>query len=174
MVFRCIPRWKCYGAWMRVVVAGSPFWSTWDDVKDAFKEHLWENVCLLAHGGGRGIARIADTIAKERRWSVREYRMDRKKHGSEAGRWRNLEMLEEVSPDLVLVFNLHGITCMDSFHCMSAAEALRRRPRVVEISRQATSNETDLYRRATEGNHHTWEMGKREQKRRELLGRRGG
>ena len=61
-------------------------------------------ITQLIEGGARGADALAATWAKTNKIDVRTFPADWDKHGKRAGPLRNIQMLEEGKPDLVVAF----------------------------------------------------------------------
>ena len=60
---------------------------------------------VIIHGAARGADSIAGEIARELRVQVKEYPAQWQKHGKKAGPLRNIRMLQEGEPQLVIAFH---------------------------------------------------------------------
>lgn len=87
---------------MRVLVCGSRDWNDFETIHREL-ERLSPEVVIT--GGCRGADAIAHTWAKRRGIDAPEFRANWKAYGRAAGPIRNVQMLEEGKPDLVLAFH---------------------------------------------------------------------
>lgn len=89
----------------------------------------------VIHGGAKGADRLADEWAVVNWLPIREIKADWQTHGLRAGMIRNLQMIEEEKPDVVLAFpGGRGTANM-------VQQALAHRIRVIEIDHQGNSHE---------------------------------
>lgn len=96
---------------MKVVVSGSREWKLLAPIYDALKSARDKvgapNVTVI-HGGARGADQLAAKIARTLGMEVIEVPALWEKYGRAAGALRNIKMLDEHKPDLVLAFCLDG------------------------------------------------------------------
>ena len=87
---------------LKVIVCGNRDWTDREAIGEAL---TWLRPTLVAQGGSRGADRIAHKWAA---WTAGcddvTYDADVEQYGASAGPRRNLQMLEDVEPDLVLAF----------------------------------------------------------------------
>lgn len=113
---------------MRVVVTGSRDWTSREAVAAAFRHavRLHGEIDLLAHGDCRGADRLAAAVALEQgivpAEAIRAFPADWDAHGKAAGPRRNIAMLDEVQPDLVLAFHDKLCESRGTGHCIDAAQ----------------------------------------------------
>jgi hypothetical protein len=95
---------------MRVLVCGGRnyrdkerVWEILDRVCNPENKPLPEGVTII-HGGAWGADWLADHWAVHNLCAIEEYPANWEKHGKAAGPIRNLEMLNEAKPDLVVAF----------------------------------------------------------------------
>lgn len=81
--------------------------------------HAERAITLVVHGACRGADMLADAWAHEREIDAIALPADWRKHGKAAGPIRNIEMLEQHAPDIVLAFPIVG--GVGTQHCMRAA-----------------------------------------------------
>lgn len=87
---------------MRVLVCGGRNYSNKKRVYDIL-DNL-EDVDLIIEGGARGADRLASEWAADREISSIRYNAEWDKYGKAAGYKRNLKMLNEGKPNLVVAF----------------------------------------------------------------------
>ena len=63
-----------------------------------------DRIGRLVQGGARGADRLAETWALDRRVECASYPAEWDRYGKRAGSMRNLEMLTDAKPDLVVAF----------------------------------------------------------------------
>jgi hypothetical protein len=97
---------------MRILVCGGRDYDDWETVEKTLADlyyslhHEEQNIFLLISGGARGADTLAKKFAKKYLpdFSFWECKANWKKHGNAAGPIRNLRMLKEGKPDLVIAF----------------------------------------------------------------------
>ncbi len=92
---------------MRLLVCGSRTWTDrvqlgWE-IEGIVAQHQGEPLVLI-HGDARGADRLADELARARGWRLEVYPAHWRTEGRAAGPRRNLRMLRNGLPDLVLAF----------------------------------------------------------------------
>jgi hypothetical protein len=91
------------GERFKVLVTGDRNWDDRDLIRQALSRFPEDTIVI--HGAARGADRIADEVAQELGLEVRAYPAQWERYGKAAGPIRNRQMLDEESPDLVLVFH---------------------------------------------------------------------
>jgi hypothetical protein len=86
---------------MKVLVCGG---RNYDDYNHVVKILDWLPITLIIHGGATGADALAGKYAYEKTLSWVSYCADWDRHGRRAGYIRNLQMLDEGKPDLVVAF----------------------------------------------------------------------
>lgn len=87
---------------LRVLICGS---RTFDDARLMCEQVMRLPMgATVIHGGAKGADSLADFYAREMRLDVEVYPADWKQYGKRAGYLRNVQMLQEGKPDLVLAF----------------------------------------------------------------------
>ena len=66
------------------------------------------SINCLVHGGATGADSLAGAFAKQKGWNVKVFYADWVKDGRAAGPKRNVRMLKEGKPDLILGFPTYG------------------------------------------------------------------
>jgi YspA, cpYpsA-related SLOG family len=92
---------------MRLLVCGSRTWTTriqlgWE-IEGIVAQHFGEPIVVI-HGGARGADRLAGELARARGWRLEVYPARWDTEGRAAGIRRNLRMLRDGLPDLVVAF----------------------------------------------------------------------
>lgn len=100
---------------MRIVVTGGRAYGNKEQVLVTLDAHAPTEI---AHGGARGADQLADQWAKARHVPCTVYAADWKVQGVSAGVLRNLRMLDEFKPDMVVAFPGGRGTA----HCIEAAQ----------------------------------------------------
>jgi hypothetical protein len=102
---------------MRTIVCGGRDFTDADLLNDTLNAF---QITVLAEGGARGADALASAWARERSIPVQTYRADWRKYQRAAGPRRNLLMLSDFRPDLVIAFP--GGT--GTAHCVRTARNL--------------------------------------------------
>lgn len=103
---------------MRVLVCGS---RTWTDVEAIGRElACFPGDTTIIHGAAKGADAIAETIASQLGFKLLVFPAFWETEGRAAGPLRNLRMLAEGQPDLVLAFHKAG--SKGTAHMIRAAE----------------------------------------------------
>lgn len=96
---------------MRVLVCGGRYFSDYESLRryldDFFyKRELIHANCTMIVGGAPGADSLAERWVRDHSYAMKieVYKADWKKYGRAAGVIRNIQMLEEGKPDLVIVF----------------------------------------------------------------------
>ena len=102
---------------MRILVCGGRTYGFDDPLKSSntVRKEILKAVYLLTkkglplevtiiHGGATGADTLAGVAAEWFNWKCEVYPADWKTHGKKAGILRNIQMLEESKPDLVIAF----------------------------------------------------------------------
>lgn len=87
----------------RVLVCGSRHWADYSAIIEAIG-HLDPLPSLIIHGGATGADTLAGEAAQRLGVPVQVFRADWIMHGRQAGFLRNVEMLREGRPEIVLAF----------------------------------------------------------------------
>lgn len=87
---------------MRLLVCGSRYWKPLNPVKRELKRL---RPTVVIHGGANGADSLAGIAAKELGIMVEVYYAEWDLYGRSAGPIRNIKMLKEGKPDLVLAFH---------------------------------------------------------------------
>lgn len=92
---------------MKVLVAGSRNWKTDEQITKILNElERLPSDTIIVHGACHGVDMIADAIAFELGFTVKQYPANWNKHRRSAGPIRNIEMYDAEQPfDLVLAFH---------------------------------------------------------------------
>lgn len=108
---------------MRLLVCGSRYWTDrgvlygWlDEIADVLK------IDLVIEGQAPGTDLLAKEWAEARGYRVEAYPADWAKHGRKAGMVRNLQMLHEGRPNLVVAFPMEG--SVGTWHMVNSARAV--------------------------------------------------
>ena len=88
---------------MRILVCGDRNWNNISSIKRELEKFSGDVVII--HGAARGADSIAENIAKSLGFKVEAYPAKWDELGRAAGPIRNMQMLEEGKPDLVLAFH---------------------------------------------------------------------
>lgn len=115
------------GRYYRVVVTGDRYWPKegWHVIKERL-ELLKEETdlpILVITGGAQGADTQADLAAHLLGYKTKVIQAEWNKYGKRAGPIRNIRMLEEFKPHLVLAFHNELKSSKGTVHCMKAAEA---------------------------------------------------
>lgn len=115
---------------MKIVVTGSRGWTDANEIRMALR---YVRECarmtddphvLLVHGGARGADMMAENIAMELGgFSVKKVPALWEKYGKSAGYRRNVQMLDDYEPEIVLAFCLDGSA--GTMHTVNAARSRR-------------------------------------------------
>lgn len=89
---------------MRILVCGGRDYDSYSIVEWALSPFLNPEVTTIIHGAAPGADSLADRWAVENGVPVERYPADWKKYGKRAGYIRNVQMLKEGKPDMVLAF----------------------------------------------------------------------
>lgn len=89
---------------MRVLICGDRNWKRSDIMETIFDTVLKDKLTVLIEGEAQGADRISRNIAQDRGIPYEAYFADWKRYGKGAGYKRNLRMLEEGKPDLIVAF----------------------------------------------------------------------
>ncbi len=89
----------------KILICGGRDYKDYDRLEDELHK-LWraEGNYIIIHGCAPGADSLAGRYAKQYNNSVEEYPADWDKYGRRAGPLRNIQMLEEGRPDLVVAF----------------------------------------------------------------------
>lgn len=91
---------------LNVVVTGGRDFNDWSLLSTAMDNlNSTTKVSMLAHGGATGADALAKEWATRRSIPVAEFKADWASHGKRAGPLRNLKMVTEFKPDLVVAFS---------------------------------------------------------------------
>src|SRR6266511_3163605 len=121
---------------MRLLVCGSRTWTDhvqlgWE-IEGIVAEHQGEPIVLL-HGDARGADRLAGELAQARGWRLEVYPAHWRTQGRAAGIRRNLRMLHQARPDLVLAFVDKPLpTSRGTAHMVAIARVAHIPVRVIE------------------------------------------
>lgn len=119
------------GGLYRVVVTGDRHWQ--DDGYHVIKERLEllpSNTLVITGKDERGVGTQADLAAHILKYKTQVIPTEGEKYGTAAVPVRNIRMLEQFRPHLVLVFHHNGMKSRDTKHIIMSAE---RRDIEVEI-----------------------------------------
>ena len=90
---------------MKVLVCGGREFDDYNFLYDTLTDiHEQRRFTHLIHGGARGADRMSGEWASEKGLEVTVFHADWDKYGNRAGPLRNLQMLTEGKPDLVVAF----------------------------------------------------------------------
>ena len=90
---------------MRVLVCGGRDYSDWQRVWAVLDEfHSLYNIDVVIHGAARGADTLASDWAHNRNVPVEPYRAQWNTHSNASGPIRNIQMLVEGKPDIVIAF----------------------------------------------------------------------
>ena len=104
----------------RVLVTGSRFWVNYKIVENAIKENVPVGcIPIIIHGEARGADDIARKVALRNCWPSLGVPADWARYGKSAGPIRNIFMLDEFKPHIVLGFFMPG--SRGTIHCMTEA-----------------------------------------------------
>lgn len=106
---------------MTILICGGRNWFFQDPIK---REIVKYSPGILIHGGCQGADLIAASIANDLGWQVKEYKADWDRYGKAAGPKRNVRMLQEGNPDIVMGFHEDIMSSRGTRHMLKiAAEA---------------------------------------------------
>lgn len=88
---------------MRILVCGGRDYSDCDKFNEVLTQYLPNNPTII-HGAARGADSLAGDFAHRHKLSWIAYPADWDKYGKRAGYIRNVQMLNEGKPDLVIAF----------------------------------------------------------------------
>jgi uncharacterized protein YeaO (DUF488 family) len=88
---------------MRVLICGDRNWIKKETIRKRLESLPWNSIII--HGDARGADKIAGSVAEEMGLRVEKYPAEWQKHGRSAGPRRNIQMLSEGKPDLVIAFH---------------------------------------------------------------------
>ena len=88
---------------MKILVCGDRHWSNVSSIERELQKFSGD--VIIIHGAARGADSIAGNVAKGLGFKVEAYPAKWDKLGIAAGPIRNVQMLEEGKPDLVLAFH---------------------------------------------------------------------
>ena len=88
---------------MKVLICGDRNWHNWRVIHE-YMEKLPKDT-VIVNGGCRGADNISTAIAIELGFKVVIYPAKWKQHGRKAGPIRNIQMLKEERPDIVVAFH---------------------------------------------------------------------
>lgn len=90
---------------MRILVCGGRDYDNYEKVRDVVVPLCPENEDnTIIAGGARGADHLAAMVADVFCLGYKEFKADWRLHGKKAGILRNIQMLEEGKPDLVVAF----------------------------------------------------------------------
>jgi hypothetical protein len=90
---------------MKVLVCGGRTFNQYSLLSRTLNEfHSINKITCLAHGGARGADMLSGHWARGQRVPVQVYKADWERYGRSAGPIRNLQMLTEFKPDVVIAF----------------------------------------------------------------------
>jgi hypothetical protein len=89
----------------QVVVTGSRHWTAVAELHAVLAQYKGSH---FHQGGARGVDRIAEMWCNDNFERCTSWPADWDRHGKSAGFKRNLQMLTEATPDLVLAFRAEG------------------------------------------------------------------
>lgn len=103
------------------------------DIIDEELTHIDRNdpIDVIIEGGARGADMYAASWAVQNNVANQRYHADWNKYGKQAGILRNLQMLEDGKPDLVLVFPTRK--SRGSWHMAQAAHAAGFKIKVIPV-----------------------------------------
>ena len=92
---------------MKILICGDRNWQDKEPIRRELKTiiKLFGPVAHIIHGCCRGADKMAGEVAEEMGIEVMEFPADWNKYGRKAGILRNIEMLDEGKPDMVLAFH---------------------------------------------------------------------
>jgi hypothetical protein len=88
---------------MKILVCGGRDFNN-RAIADVHLDAFANNETTIIHGAARGADSLADAWAKDNGVTVKAYPADWNKYGKRAGYIRNVQMLNEGKPDLVIAF----------------------------------------------------------------------
>lgn len=90
---------------MRVLVCGGRHYFDHNTVVRTLDAiHVETPITAILHGGATGADALAGKWAALRNVSTVVFKADWQAHGRKAGPWRNMQMIQEGQPDLVVAF----------------------------------------------------------------------
>lgn len=114
------------GRYYRVVVTGDRYWPKegWYTIKGRLELLKQETdlPILVITGGAQGADTMADLAAHLLGYKTKIIEAEWNKYGKRAGPVRNIRMLEEFRPHIVLAFHNDLESSKGTRHCMKAAE----------------------------------------------------
>ena len=104
---------------MRVLICGDRNWNNFEKIKEVLD--ILPADTIIIHGDARGADKIAGQLAKERGLEVIPYPADWDKYKKAAGPIRNMQMLKEGKPELVIAFHEDITKSKGTKHMVSIA-----------------------------------------------------
>lgn len=95
---------------MKVLVCGSTEWKDWDSIRECLEE--FGRGTIIVHGDARGADKMAGRIADDLGFKVQPFPANWNPrpgiYNPGAGFDRNIRMLDETEPDMVVAFQLNN------------------------------------------------------------------
>lgn len=88
---------------MRILVCGGRDFDDYNILSQHLNQYISSGLTLI-HGAARGADSLAERWAKDNADNIEAYPADWDKYGKRAGYIRNVQMLNEGKPDLVIAF----------------------------------------------------------------------
>jgi len=88
---------------MKILVCGDRHWSDINSIKRELQKYSGD--VTIIHGAAKGVDSLAGLVASELGFKLEVYPAKWDQLGRAAGPVRNMQMLEEGKPDLVLAFH---------------------------------------------------------------------
>lgn len=88
---------------MRILVCGGREFNDYNLLSETLNPYIHDGLVII-HGAARGADTLAGSWAKDNGFETEEYPADWDKYGKRAGYIRNVQMLNEGKPDLVIAF----------------------------------------------------------------------
>jgi len=89
---------------MKILVCGGRGYDDYLKLCEELNKLYDEGVEVVIHGGAKGADSLAGRWARDTNTQVKVCKPDWEKYGKSAGILRNIQMLEEETPDLVVAF----------------------------------------------------------------------
>lgn len=124
---------------MKVLVCGSRHFDNYDWLREELEKY---EITEIIEGGARGADRMAATYARSKSIKFTEFPANWEKHGKAAGPIRNIQMLKEGVPDLVVAFM--GPNSRGTAHMVSIAQKAGVETIVIDLASRVAANTDKL------------------------------